>query len=154
MLIRGSGKGHEDQVKVQLRKSAGCLGVLPRKGGEQNKENRVMAHIQEGRLFEGGGHGRWVTCHQAWGQLFLLEVDEELCYEGKRGSKAISLSFTAPSTENPPLSVINGLDGWDLRGCNTISLENPSSLSDLLTASRHGAAVSVGPGGICLTLIV
>ena len=62
-------------------RNLGAHGGLPREGGEQGSEDRIMAHIQEARVLEGGDSP--VTCHHACGQLFFPEeVSKELGYLG------------------------------------------------------------------------
>ena len=39
-------------------------------------------------MSEGGGDEGSITCHRAWGQLFIpKELGEEICDQGDRGSK-------------------------------------------------------------------
>ena len=110
-LEGGSGEGHEDQGKVPLRKNPVHPRALPGEGGEQGSGGRIMAHIPS-------------TCHCAWVQLFILEeVSEEFSYQGNRISKK---------------DLVDGLGGQGLGSLilSSVSLENPASLSDLLTVFR------------------
>ena len=101
-------------------------------------------------MFEGGGEGGSVTCHCAWGQLFALEeLSGELCYQAARGSASHPPHQAQKILHHP--SKTDLVDG--ARGAVILHLEKLASLTDLLTASRHGAAVCPGPGGICLTVV-
>ena len=72
-------------------------------------------------MFEGKSGGGLITCHHAWSQLFFLEeIGEEVSYQGSSGNKWICLSSTTPSTKDSPFSIIDGLGGQSLRGCDSI----------------------------------
>ena len=113
----GSDEGQEDQGKIPLRKNPGCLGVFTREECQHSSKSRVMVHICDVHVFEGRGNGGWIT----WSKLFVPEeVGEVLHYQGNRDSETFCLPSTTPSTKDSPLSVIDGLGGWNLRGCNPI----------------------------------
>ena len=106
---RGSGEGSlpEDQGMIPLRKNSGVLGHSLEK-----KASRVMVYIWGVRVFESGGNGGSIACHDAWSQLLVLEeVGEELCYQGNTDSERICLLSTTPGTEDSPLSPICCLPG-------------------------------------------
>ena len=45
-------------------------------------------------------------------------------------------------------------EAWEAAILSAVSLENPASPRDLLTASRHVAEACLGPDGICFTKVV
>ena len=61
-----SGEGHEDQEEVPLKENPW---VLSGEAGKKDGESRVMAHIWEVHMAEGGGISSSITWYCAWGQL-------------------------------------------------------------------------------------
>ena len=104
-----------------MGKNSWSPGTLSGERGKQHSESRVMVHIQEACMSESGDDSSWIPCHCAWGQFLIPEeVGEKLHDQVNRGSDRIYFLYTTPSTENEPFSVIDGLCGQRLGGCNSL----------------------------------